>query len=164
MRYTYEGDRFELRLWDEGSGVVFDHHTGDVFTLNRTGALVLPALYSGGSPSLSHGPRAASPGGIIAPTGIATDDTTKDFFRDLMDRQSLTGLSDLENRTGLSPAVHRSYKSCLLTVGQGVSRSRARFAFFLTEPRQIEEPRRVLTLSREYIGLLTPNTAMCPSW
>ena len=35
--------------------------------------------------------------GIIVPSGIATDDTTSDFFADLVEKQSLVSLFDFEN-------------------------------------------------------------------
>ena len=56
--------------------------------------------------------------GIIVPSGIATDDTTNVFFADLVDRQSLVSLYDFENREGVFPGVHRSYKFCLLTLNR----------------------------------------------
>jgi hypothetical protein len=37
--------------------------------------------------------------GFIVPTGIATDDTTKSFFQDLVEKRSLVSLFDFENRT-----------------------------------------------------------------
>ena len=46
--------------------------------------------------------------GIIVPTGIATDDTTKDFFGNLSETRSLVSLFDFENRDALFPGVHRS--------------------------------------------------------
>src|SRR5207248_66890 len=36
--------------------------------------------------------------GLLVPSGIATDDTTKDFFNDLMDTKRLVSLYDFENR------------------------------------------------------------------
>lgn len=57
--------------------------------------------------------------GIIVPTGIATDDTRKYFFSDLVEKQALVSLYDFENREAIFPAVHRSYKFCLLTLRSG---------------------------------------------
>jgi hypothetical protein len=54
--------------------------------------------------------------GMIVPSGIATDDTTKFFFQDLMETGSLDSLYDFENRDAIFPGVHRSYKFCLLTM------------------------------------------------
>jgi len=54
--------------------------------------------------------------GCIVPSGIATDDTTKFFFRDLMEKGSLASLFDFENRKKLFPAVDSRMKFCLLTL------------------------------------------------
>nr|WP_255604379.1 hypothetical protein [Oscillochloris sp. ZM17-4] len=66
--------------------------------------------------------------GIIVPTGIATDDSTKDFFGDLSVRRQLVSLYDFENREAIFPGVHRSYKFCLLTTG--ATREPTQFIFF----------------------------------
>src|SRR5207237_1404903 len=63
--------------------------------------------------------------GCIVPSGIATDDTTKYFFQDLMETRSLASLYDFENREGIFPGVHRSYKFCLLTL-TGAQRQQCR--------------------------------------
>jgi len=54
--------------------------------------------------------------GVILPTGIATDATCQDFFADLNQQGRLVSLFDFENRDAVFPAVHRSYKFCLLTL------------------------------------------------
>ncbi len=57
--------------------------------------------------------------GVIVPTGIATDDTNKYFFANLVTKGQLASLFDFENREGIFPDVHRSYKFCLLTLRGG---------------------------------------------
>ena len=44
----------------------------------------------------------------------------------------LVSLYDLENREAVFPAVHRSYKFCLLTLGQT---EQAEFVCFATPPQ-----------------------------
>jgi len=101
--------------------------------------------------------------GIIIPSGIATDDSNKKFFSDLTDKRALVSLYDFENREGIFPAVHRSYKFCLLTVGgTNVAPGGADFAFFLTNVTQLKEDDRHFSLSAEDIALLNPNTRTCP--
>ena len=102
--------------------------------------------------------------GLIVPSGIATDDTTKFFFQDLMEGRSLVSLHDFENRQGIFPGVHRSYKFCLLTLagaarppGQG-----AEFAFFLQQVTDLKDEARRFVLTRDDIALLNPNTRTCP--
>ena len=101
--------------------------------------------------------------GVIVPSGIATDDTTKQFFADLVDRRSLVSLYDFENRDGVFPGVHRSYKFCLLTLS-GVDRPspQAEFAFFLHRTEQLQDEARRFALTPEDFALFNPNTRTCP--
>lgn len=101
--------------------------------------------------------------GIIVPTGIATDDTTKFFFQSLMDGRSLASLYDFENREGIFPGVHRSFKFCMLSVsGEQRPNDAARFAFFALNAEEARDPGKVFTLSPEEIALLNPNTRTAP--
>ena len=107
---------------------------------------------------------AAARVGCIVPSGIATDDTTKFFFQDIMDTQTLVSLYDFENREGIFPGVHRSYKFCLLTLTAAgrPARAGAEFAFFAHRPEDLLEPGRRFTLSAKDLALLNPNTRTCP--
>ncbi|MDI9546494.1 MAG: hypothetical protein QM346_02730, partial [Chloroflexota bacterium] len=117
--------------------------------------------------------------GVIVPTGIATDDTTKYFFQEIMETRSLASLYDFENRRAIFPGVHRSYKFCLLTlrgavdreVGSGEVGSRgsvsqrspaAEFVFFALDVADLRLPEKRFTLTAEEIALLNPNTRTCP--
>ena len=99
--------------------------------------------------------------GIIVPTGIATDDTCKNFFGDLTQKQNLATLYDFENREAIFASVHRSYKFSLLGMSNQAIQQ-ANFSFFLTQPRQIENEARVFQLSPQDIALINPNTLTCP--
>ena len=61
------------------------------------------------------GPRGRS--GMIVPTGIATDNSTKAYFDAISSQGRLVSLFDFENREGMFPGVHRSYKFSLLALG-----------------------------------------------
>ena len=99
--------------------------------------------------------------GVIVPTGIATDDTTKDFFGDLVEKRSLASLFDFENREKLFPAVDSRMKFCLLTLsGQPVKQ--ARFVFFATRVEHLRDERRRFTLDPAEIALFNPNTRTMP--
>ncbi len=104
------------------------------------------------------GPRGRA--GVLVPTGIATDATTAPFFASVIDGRRLAALVDFENRDAIFPAVHRSYKFCLLTLGKDIAE--ARFSFFLTDPAQLAEPERRFTLSPSQIAGLNPNTRTAP--
>ncbi|HQI71510.1 MAG TPA: N-6 DNA methylase [Smithella sp.] len=102
--------------------------------------------------------------GAVLPTGIATDDTTKFFFQDVVGKKSLVSLYDFENRQGLFPDVDSRMKFCLFTAGQGLrpSSGMAEFAFFLHAVEDLGDPERRFSLSPEDIELLNPNTRTCP--
>jgi len=101
--------------------------------------------------------------GCIVPSGIATDDTTKFFFQDVVDHKSLVSLFDFENK-GIFPGVHSSYKFCLFTAGRGTlpSAPRAEFVFFAHSLDDLRDLDRRFTLSAEDIARLNPNTRTCP--
>ncbi|MGI6438192.1 MAG: Eco57I restriction-modification methylase domain-containing protein [Sphaerochaeta sp.] len=96
--------------------------------------------------------------GIIVPTGIATDDSTKRLFGSFVERRSLVGLYDFENR-GIFPSVHNSYKFSLLTLGSSPS---ADFACFLHSIQDLEDDRRHFELTAEDFHLINPNTHTLP--
>lgn len=102
--------------------------------------------------------------GVIVPTGIATDDNNKAFFGDLISRNTLSSLFDFENREALFQGVHRSYKFCLLTMAGGPLPTgyELRFAFFLTNVGQLQDPQRVFALTADDFARLNPNTRTCP--
>jgi methylase of polypeptide subunit release factors len=99
--------------------------------------------------------------GIILPTGIATDDATKDFFADLIEKHSLASLYDFENREAIFQGVHRSYKFCLLTMS-GNQENRIDFVFFATRVEHLRDKRRQFVLASDEIALFNPNTRTCP--
>jgi N-6 DNA Methylase len=99
--------------------------------------------------------------GIILPTGIATDDTCKKFFGDLVQSQTLSSLMDFENSAPLFAGVHRSYKFSLLSISNQPT-PETKFSFFLTHPRQLEDKQRVFTLTPQDIALINPNTLTSP--
>lgn len=95
--------------------------------------------------------------GLVLPSGISTDSFTQHLFNKLSER--LVSLFDFENREAIFPSVHRSYKFCLMTLGQSPN---ARFAFFLTQTEQLADERRQFTLAPEDFHLINPNTRTCP--
>ena len=101
--------------------------------------------------------------GLIVPTGIATDHSTRTYFNEVVTKERLVSLYDFENREAVFPGVHRSYKFCLLTLtGADRPRSPAEFAFFLYQTEHLKERERRFTLSFEDFTLFNPNTRTCP--
>lgn len=97
--------------------------------------------------------------GVIVPTGIATDSSTSAFFGHLIAERKLAGLVDFENREALFPGVHRSYKFCVLSLGQS---ERAQFAFFLTNAQHLDDTERHFSLTADEIARINPNTKTAP--
>lgn len=101
--------------------------------------------------------------GLLVPSGIATDATTKEFFGQLVDRQALVGLYDFENRQGFFPDVHRSFKFCILLFGgEAVKAKAAQFVFFAHSMDDLAERDRRISLAPTDFALLNPNTRTCP--
>lgn len=102
--------------------------------------------------------------GAVCPTGIATDDRTKEFFGGLMESRRLVSFFALENEDMYYfPAIHHSFKYALLTVSGADSRTpEPLFAFSC---RRIEDTRKLerrYPLTDDDIRLMNPNTRTCP--
>lgn len=101
--------------------------------------------------------------GLLVPSGIATDHTTREFFGKLMNSEALIRLYDFENKAPFFPDVHRSFKfSVLVFGGREVKTSKADFAFFLHDVDELEDKTRHIRLSSKDMALLNPNTHTCP--
>lgn len=101
--------------------------------------------------------------GMVVPTGIATDYTSKDFFQDLVENKSVASLYDFINSKGIFPNVHKSYKFCLLTMtGKKLSIVNTEFLFFLEDIDELQEKKDSFTLDKEGFALINPNTKTCP--
>jgi hypothetical protein len=103
--------------------------------------------------------------GCILPTGIATDDTTKFFFADLVDKKSIVSLYDFQSGPGLFADIgHARFKFCLLTMrAPSTPRDYAiDFAFFARSTVELGDPGKRFTLGPDDFALLNPNTRNCP--
>lgn len=101
--------------------------------------------------------------GNVLPLGIATDDTTKHYFADLVQSQRLGSLYGFENEDFLFPGIDHRVTFCLMTTtGSGRPAEAAEFAFFCRQSSSIAEPERGFTLTRDDFALLNPNTLTCP--
>ena len=152
------------RLWESHKrsieGFSKFSRTGGRFPLTAVGKINTYSIFAETARSICSSDGRV---GMIVPSGIATDDTTKVFFADLVNRQSLVSLYDFENREGVFPGVHRSYKFCLLTLtGAGSPSSQAEFAFFLHRTEQLHDTGRRFALAAADFALFNPNTRTCP--
>jgi len=101
--------------------------------------------------------------GVIVPTGIATDDTTKLFFGEIVTRKQLVSLFDFENALRLFAGIAVINRFSLLTLA-GIDRSvpEAEFVFFAHHPDDLADPERRFTLSPDDLALINPNTKTAP--
>ncbi|MCX2728174.1 N-6 DNA methylase [Thermomicrobium sp. 4228-Ro] len=106
------------------------------------------------------GPRGRA--GLVVPTNLATDHTTRHLFARLVDHRALVSLFDFENRRGIFAGVHRSYRFALVTLAQGNHPEPPRFAFLLQELADLDDPERVYTLAPEDFARINPNTRTAP--
>lgn len=101
--------------------------------------------------------------GVILPVGIATDDTTKKYFGDLIKSQSLASLTGFENEAFIFPSVHHAFKFCTLAVtGEDVKVKQADFTFFCRYFADTNNQQSHFTLASDEISLINPNTLTCP--
>ncbi|MBA4179610.1 MAG: hypothetical protein C0506_03385 [Anaerolinea sp.] len=116
--------------------------------------------------------------GIVCPTGIATDDSTKALFGEFAAGR-IVSLYDFRNREEsrrdeagaevkgpksiFFENVHPEYKFCLLTLrGAPDWESSSDLAFFCSLIDHLREPDRHFTLTAEDFALFNPNTRTCP--
>jgi hypothetical protein len=101
--------------------------------------------------------------GLLVPSGIASDMTTKDFFAEIAESNRLIRLFDFHNRLKLFADVEGRLKFCIFNFGGNKFKcSKADFIFFVEEADELEDPSRHISLSNKDIRLLNPNTRTCP--
>ena len=101
--------------------------------------------------------------GMIVPTGIATDYSTQEWFRLVVESGRLHSLYDFENRRGIFRGVHKSYKFSLVTIGgTETARHVADYAFYLQDVEDLADDKRHIHLSAADFALFNPNTGTCP--
>ncbi len=107
--------------------------------------------------------------GLLTPSGIYADKTAAKFFKSVSTTGRVAGIYDFENRRLGSdqPPFFRDidsrFKFCALIVG-GAQRTfpETRCGFFLPNPRNIDDPDRVFTLSTDDFSRVNPNTGTAP--
>lgn len=131
-------------------------HDGRRYPLTGVGDVNTYALFA---ETLLQATSPLGRAGFIVPTGIATDDSTKAYFGHIASGGKLASMYDFENSEAVFPAVHRSYKFSLLTLGAA---PQAEFVCFATQVPQVYDPRRRFRLAPSEFALINPNTRTCP--
>ena len=101
--------------------------------------------------------------GLIVPTGIATDNSTKAYFDKISEKGKLASLISFENESFIFREVHHAYKFCVLTLRDDAAENAAtQYCFYIRHFPQLSEADRFFTLTADEITLLNPNTRTCP--
>jgi hypothetical protein len=101
--------------------------------------------------------------GCILPSGIATDDTTKFFFSQIMEGKELSSFFSFKEIRAIFVDTDSRNPFALLTLnGRETSSETAHFAFFLESTNDLSDDERIFSLSASDIALLNPNTHTCP--
>ena len=102
--------------------------------------------------------------GLVLPTGIVTDNSTKTFFQYLVERHLIRSAYDFHNREGHFPTVKPHQHFCLLTLsGEDFTPSNVmQFAFGCANVSELRVMDRIYPLTAAAIELINPNTKTCP--
>ena len=99
--------------------------------------------------------------GIIIPTGIATDDTTKKFFGQIVDSDEIFSLTGYENEENLFSDIHHSFKFCSLILGKKSGKS-SNMVFFCRSVEDTSNAFRRFCMTKDDFRLFNPNTKTSP--
>ncbi|HRI06176.1 MAG TPA: N-6 DNA methylase [Nannocystaceae bacterium] len=107
--------------------------------------------------------RTTSGCGLIVPSGILADDTTKLFFKEIQQTRALTQAIDFENNETLFPGVgHGRMRFCLLTIRKGSATGAARLFFLARGVADLADQERWFTLGATDAATINPNSETCP--
>jgi N-6 DNA Methylase len=102
--------------------------------------------------------------GFIVPGGIAADDTTKDYFQQIVSSANLSALYHFENEDKVFPGIHHASRFVLLTLDRSGRTPRADLVFYARQVTDLLEAERHFSLSPDDFALLNPNTRTCPTF
>ncbi|WP_409721739.1 Eco57I restriction-modification methylase domain-containing protein [Pseudorhodoplanes sp.] len=102
--------------------------------------------------------------GLLVPLGVVSHNTSSKFVERIVSRNLLREVIDFENRMGLHgsffPDIDARTKFCILVMGRSHD-AKATFASFFTDIR-IPVEKQLLSLSREDISAISPNSGLLP--
>jgi hypothetical protein len=101
--------------------------------------------------------------GIILPTGILSDDTSKVFFQELINSERLISAKSFENEEFIFSGLPNVIRFSLLTLS-GINNSgpQTSFVFYIRRIEQLSETERFFELDPDDFKQISPNTQTCP--
>lgn len=101
--------------------------------------------------------------GFIVPSGIATDDTTKEYFQAIMQKKALHAMWEFENEGFFTAGKGHMLRFALTTlVGKDHPTDEADFLFQGQSIHDLDDPQRHFALTASDIQTINPNTGTCP--
>jgi hypothetical protein len=169
LDHTAEQSEAEQRLYAQFLGarrvaeaasvfVRLDAGDGGRYPLTGVGDVNTYALFA---ETISQIRAKSGRAGFIVPTGIATDDTTKEFFESVVSEQQLTSLFSFYEIRNWFPGTDDRKPFCLLTLGYSPT---ARFIFDVKSLEDLHNTEKVYELSVEEFSQLNPNTLTLPTF
>lgn len=156
-------NRAEMRLYEEfiiarrgaEAASLFAHDSGR-YPLTGVGDVNTYALFA---ESFFQLVSPAGRAGFVVPTGIATDDTTKAYFAELVRTYRLVSLFSFYEVRRWFPATDDRKPFCLVTIGNSAS---ARFIYDIEALEDLVRPEKCYELTKSDFGQLNPNTRTLP--
>ena len=99
--------------------------------------------------------------GVLVPSGIALDETNSSFVHHLTSTKALQSFFDFENREGLFADIDSRMRFAMLTTSR-LPNQKPKIANFLTRVNQIQDSRRVYSLTPDEILRLNPSSGVLP--
>ncbi|MGH7973168.1 MAG: Eco57I restriction-modification methylase domain-containing protein, partial [Limisphaerales bacterium] len=100
--------------------------------------------------------------GCILPSGIATDNSTRNFFASLMHGQKLKSLFEFENEGFFSAGKGHMLRFALTVINGSPNKAATDFFFQGQNLTELCDPNRHFTLTGNEIELINPNSKTCP--
>jgi hypothetical protein len=134
--------------------------TCGLFPNGSSGELNLATLFAEHAANIV-GPKGQA--GLVLPTTVVTDKSAQPLCRSWIENGRLVAVYDFENRAGIFPGVHRSYKFAIITIrGSGIPGAEVKAAFYLQDPAELSNPENILSISVADIAEVNPNTLSFP--
>ena len=100
--------------------------------------------------------------GLLVPSGIASDKTAAPFFRSVATGGRLKALYDFENKKTFFPDVDSRFKFCVFVASPSPVGAAAKYAFYLRDVAELEDPERCFALTAGDFARVNPNTGTAP--
>lgn len=99
--------------------------------------------------------------GLIVPTGIATESSTAAYFEYLVNAKKLVSVFSFNNSVYFSDIGLNQKQFALLTLGEKKDRD-VKLAFNVSDGADLDDGRKLFSLSLDDFSLINPNTKNCP--